>query len=388
MTSMPMAPSRPFEPSRTRGSPGRWAEFFLVGGMTPLLFPLSWLLQRAFGLDPAEYAVGFLMFHAAFVINDPHFAVTYLLFYKDVKARAFGGAFRGAQRVRYLVAGFGVPLILGGLSMVGLATRSAFTLSLLFRLMFFLVGWHYVKQGFGVFTVLAARRGVRFTPRERLVVLVHCFSGWAYAWASPADPGREVEEKGVVYTTLAHPVWFEHLTHVVVLSTVLPLAWVLFQKWRREGRLPILTPLTALLCSIWSWSIYSGKDPLVRYVIPALHSVQYLYFVWLMKGNEAREREGPPWFERSARTRLGILAVSALGLGWLLFHGAPTALDEALGPRGKAVYEDLGPTPYFAALYGFVNIHHYFMDTVLWRRENPETRYLQEPALGDERRAS
>jgi hypothetical protein len=24
-----------------------------------------------------------------------------------------------------------------------------------------------------------------------------------------------------------------------------------------------------------------------------------------------------------------------------------------------------------------VNIHHYFMDTVLWRRENPLTRYLR-----------
>jgi hypothetical protein len=40
--------------------------------------------------------------------------------------------------------------------------------------------------------------------------------------------------------------------------------------------LPIATPLTALLASIWSWSIYSSIDPLVVYVIPALHSVQYL----------------------------------------------------------------------------------------------------------------
>ena len=383
-----MDPPRPVDASPARRSPGRLAEFFLVGGVTPLLFLLSWLLRRAFDLDPTEYAVGFLMFHAAFVINDPHFAVTYLLFYKDTKARAFGDVWTRPQRLRYLVAGFVVPLILGGVAIVGLATRSAFVLSLIIRLMFFLVGWHYVKQGFGVFTVLAARRGVRFAPRERIVVLAHCFSGWAYAWASPADPGREVEEKGVVYTTLAHPAWLEHVTHVVFLATLLPLAWVLVQKWRREGRLPILTPLTALLCSIWSWSIYSSIDPLVRYVIPALHSVQYLYFVWLLKGNEAREREGPPWFERSARTRLGMLAVTAIGLGWLLFHGAPTALDEALGPRGGVTTEDLGPTPYFAALFAFVNIHHYFMDTVLWRRENPETRYLQEPALGDARRVS
>ena len=206
-------------------------------------------------------------------------------------------------------------------------------------------------------------------------MLAHCFAGWAYAWASPADRGTEVEEKGVVYTTLAHSVWLERLTHVVFLATVIPLVWMLVQKRRREGRLPIFTPLTALLCSIWSWTIYTSIDPLVRYATPALHSLQYLYFVWLLRRNEAREREGPPWFERSAAVRMGLLAASALGLGCLLFHLAPSALDAALVSR-RLRSTALGATPYFAALYAFVNIHHYFMDFALWRRDNPETRYL------------
>lgn len=374
---MPTALPRPLDPLRSQAWTSRLGEFLVVGGITPLLFPLSWLLRKSIGLDPAELAVGFVMFHAAHVINDPHFAVTYLLFYKDFKARAFGDRFKPAQRLRYLLAGLAVPLSLGAWAITALATRSAFTLGLLIQLMFLLVGWHYVKQGFGVFSVLAARRGVRLLPRERIAVLAHCFAGWAYAWASPADPGREMEEKGVVYMSIAHPPWLEHMTHVVFLSTALPLIWVLFQKWRHEGRLPILTPLTALLCSIWSWSIYTGIDPLVRYMIPALHSVQYLYFVWLLKGNEARERQGPPWFERSAGVRLALLAVSAIALGFFLFHGAPAVLDGALVSR-RAVIElgSLGPTPYFAAIYAFVNIHHYFMDTVIWRRDNPETRYL------------
>jgi hypothetical protein len=241
--------------------------------------------------------------------------------------------------------------------------------------MFLLVGWHYVKQGFGVMTVLAARRGVRFSPRERLAILAHCYAGWAYAWASPYDPGKEVEEKGVVYTTIAHPHGLERATLIVLLATAVVLAVVLARKWRREGGLPILTPLTALLCSIWSWSIYSSADPLVVYAIPALHSVQYLYFVWLLRRNEAREREGPPWFERSAGVRVGALAVGALGLGWLLFHGAPSLLDDLLVPR-RARLTALGATPYFAAIFAVVNIHHYFMDWVIWRRDNPQTRYL------------
>ncbi len=349
-----------------------------MGGVTPLLFPLAWLLRARLGLDAADLAVGFTMFHAAFVINDPHFAVTYLLFYKDVRARAFGRAFPPRQRARYLLAGLVVPAALGIWGVASLATRSAAALGLMIELMFLLVGWHYVKQGFGVMTVLASRRGVHFSPRERWVILAHCFAGWAYAWASPAAPSKEVEEKGVVYTSLAHPLGLDRVTHVVFLLTVLPLTWVLVSKWRREGRLPIWTPLVALLSSIWSWSIYSGIDPLIVYVVPALHSVQYLYFVWLMKGNEAREREGPPWFELSARVRLGLLAASALGLGWFLFHGAPAILDGALvGAGRRARGSAMGATPCLAALVTFVNIHHYFMDFVIWRKDNPETRYLR-----------
>ena len=36
----------------------------------------------------------------------------------------------------------------------------------------------------------------------------------------------------------------------------------------------------------------------------------------------------------------------------------------------------LGATPYLAAIGTFVNIHHYFMDNVIWRRDNAETRLL------------
>src|SRR4051812_7173735 len=164
-----MAEPLPLEPSRSR----RWAgvgEFLLVGGLTPILFPLSWLLRRRLGLDMADLAVGFTMFHAAHVINDPHFSVTYLLFYRDARARAFGDAFAPAQRARYLVAGLVVPIVLATWAIAGLALRSAVTLGWMIQLMFLLVGWHYVKQGFGVMIVLAARRGITFLPRERLAI--------------------------------------------------------------------------------------------------------------------------------------------------------------------------------------------------------------------------
>jgi hypothetical protein len=380
MTSASVTLSGPAAGARSIALRSRLAEFLLLGGVTLVLFPLAWLFQRSAGLDPSLDAVDFWAFHAAFVINNPHFAVTYLLFYKDAKNRALGGVFTAPQRARYIVAALLVPLALVAWASGAIASGSARSMGLMIQLMFFLVGWHYVKQGFGVLTVFSARRGFHYRPLERKVILAHCFAGWAYAWASPADPGRELLEKGVIYTSIAHPPGLERAAQVIFFISALALLWVLGKRWLSERRLPPLSPLIGFLITIWLWTVYSSLDPLMMYVIPALHSIQYLYVVWLLKRNEAREAEGPPLFGKPTGLRLGILAASAIGLGWVLFRGVPELLDGALvmtSAPGEA-QADLGATPYFAAIYVFVNIHHYFMDYVIWRRENPDTRHLRD----------
>lgn len=384
MTTVAAVPPLTDAPGPRKRSTGL-IEFAVVGGLTPFLYPLSWVLRHVFGLDSTEYIVSFAMFAAAFVINDPHFAVTYFIFYKDARARAFGDGFTGWQQIRYLIAGFVIPIVLVAWGIAALVFRSASSIGVMIQLMFLLVGWHYVKQGFGVFSVLSARRGVRFDRMERIAILSHCYAGWAYAWASPRDIGHAAQEKGVWYVTFAHPRGVEEVTSILFFASIIPMVWALGSKWKREGQLPILTPLIALLCSVWPWLIYSHLDPLLIYVIPALHSIQYLYFVWLLEGNKAREREGPPHFERSAKSRLLGLALASLGLGWFFFHIGPTIFDTLIGSRlAKQEYDPIGATPCFAVLFAYVNIHHYCMDAVIWRRENPETRYLVAKPIASE----
>lgn len=358
----------------------RLAELLLIGGGTLLLFPLAWLARALLGRDPAEDAVDFFAYHAALVVNNPHFAVTYLLFYKDVRGRALGPTFAPMQRLRYLLAGFVAPLFLVGWAAMALATGSAPVLGQLVEGMFLLVGWHYVKQGFGILTVLSARRGVAWSARERWAVLAHCYAGWAYAWANPASPSRRLHEKGVAFDSLPRPPALELAAGgALALSTALLVA-LLVAKWRREGRSLPWGPLLGFFVTIWLWTIYSSLDPLMMYVIPALHSLQYLYFVWLLRRNEARASEGPPHFGKPVRQRLLTLAVGATALAWLLFRGLPGLLDGAQRPAPGAPLSELGPTPYLAAFFVVVNVHHYFMDYVIWRRENPDTRFLRDGA--------
>jgi len=362
----------------------RIVEFLLVGGGTIVLFPIAWIARKIVGIDDAELAAGFLTFWAAYVVNDPHFAVTYLLFYRDVRKRLTSRDVPALQRARFVLSGFVIPALLVVWSACAMLRHSASMLGWMIQLMYLLVGWHYVKQGFGVLIVLSARRHVRISARERSAFLAHAYSGWAYAWASPAIPAGEFEEKGVVYSAFAHPRWLEIATGSVFAASTVALVVVMIAERRRLGRFLPLAPVTGLLVTVWLWTIYSSFDPVMRYLIPALHSIQYLYFVWLLRRNEARAAEGPPSFGKPTAVRVGFLAIGALALGWLLFRGIPTFLDDffVVKPRRGELPDDLGITPYFAIFFVIVSIHHYFMDSVIWRRDSPEARYLLAPPAG------
>jgi hypothetical protein len=353
-------------------------ELLLTGALTPLLLVISWLVRLRVDLDEAELAIGFLAFHGAHVLNDPHFAVTYLLFYDDAKERALGATQAPLQRARYVAAGLVTPVVLIGWAAYALLARSGQALGWMVQLMYLLVGWHYAKQGFGVLAVLSARRGVRFSATERALLLAHCYAAWAFAWASPPLPAGEFVERGVVYWAPERPAWATWATGALLAASTLALVVALVAKLRRERTLP-WAPLLAFLATLWLWGIGSALDPLVRYVIPALHSLQYLFFVGLLRRNEALAEEGPPSFGRPASARLAALAVGALVLGWTLFRGAPALLDGELVGRGG--WDDLGPTPFFAAFYVVVNLHHFAMDAVIWRREHTPTRHLVRRSL-------
>lgn len=373
-------------------------EFLITGGLTLILLPLAYFYRKSAGLESSEYIVSFSAFYAAYLINDPHFSASYLLFYKNARARFLGPEFQGAQRVRYIVAGLIVPLALIAWIVASMLMQSAQILGTMVQLMYLLVGWHYVKQGFGVLSVLSARRGVRFSQHERWVFLAHCFCGWAYAWTSPRELGRDYEETGVVYSALAHPRGLEEVALVLFcLSTIALIVAIVLRVMRRQG-LPPLAASCGYFMSIWLWTIYSNVDPLMIYVIPALHSLQYWYFVYLLKRGEAKDRfeqrvegrvdgtVGPEAaLGRFTWRRLGLFFMSTVALAWLFFHGLPDVLDGTLvasaasmGLEPDVSARGLGTTPYLAAFATFINIHHYFIDHVIWRRENPELRYLRE----------
>jgi len=108
-------------PNGPASSPTPLLEFLLVGGAT--LRALSAVLAAPKEPGPRHGRARRRISHVSRCTrhHDPHFSVTYLLFYKDAKERAFGAAWGPVQRARYLIAGLLVPLLLAGWAIAALA---------------------------------------------------------------------------------------------------------------------------------------------------------------------------------------------------------------------------------------------------------------------------
>ena len=120
-------------------------DFFFLGGVTFLIFPLMLLVP-----DSKYNTVLGVTIVIAYIINYPHFASSYQIFYRGFRAKAFGDKLNRSLRMRYIFAGLIAPAFLIALLAVGLMQSDTHFLGYTANIMVFLVGWHYyAKQAYG-----------------------------------------------------------------------------------------------------------------------------------------------------------------------------------------------------------------------------------------------
>ena len=137
---------------------------------------------------------------------------------------------------------------------------------------------------------------------------------------------------------------------------------VFYANYRRTGQRPswnLLIPFIALY--VW-WLPQTRQYEFYFLLTPLFHSLQYLAFVYKMEDTRLRGLSHP-------EVRGTILAFSIVLAGRLAFEFVPNEVDTALG-----TFNSWQMFFFFTAAMLFINIHHYFIDNVLWRFRDPRVK--------------
>lgn len=333
---------------------------FLGAGALSILVMVGihvWLPLQGETQALATNQVSHLFYWLGFVVNWPHFLITYQILYWNNRDQLL-------KRPRFIWAGVVAPfLMLGGLTLAALM-QSQYWMGLLVQTMFLLVGWHFVKQSYGVAVVLAAKSGWFLKPAERRVARSAMYALWALNFAGTQVGTQGYNYNGIFYGSLELPQWTLAAGYAGVAVTGVALVAMVARKARVEGRTPPLNAMVSIL-AIYVWFIPAASHPTFFYMIPFFHALQYMLFAVTLnvRRGEARYPEGG----LSRWIPIGVYLGLTVVLGAFFSTLLPNWLDGALHYDG-AVY---GPTFWLFAFTWFINLHHYLIDNRIWLSDSP-----------------
>ena len=306
--------------------------------------------------------IAFVSFNLSFIINYPHFSASYQLLYGDYKKQIL------TQKSFFWAAIISPILIAGGIT-AGILSENLHVLAFLVQGMFLTVGWHYVKQIYGVSLVASAIQKRYFGKWEKNFILLNLYAVWAMSFVSANLSVSKNDLDGIAYFTLGLPDSALTAAYVVTGITFLITAFIMVRKYIYTGVRPATASLVGF-ASIYFWYLPTMGHPVFFFLIPFFHSLQYMLFIITLKKNQAEAEAGKKYNDIEKRKVFmkkfwGFLVLTAI-LGALAFELVPHALDKNV-PITVAFNH---PALWFFAFNLFINLHHYFIDNVIWRGNN------------------
>lgn len=296
------------------------------------------------------------------LLNWPHFLATYVMLYRSKESV-----------MQYPVATIWMPLLLA-LYCVGATVAGAWTAAPA-RLAGFAAGsylaWHYTGQQWGMiatYTYLAGKvmpDKARVYLRRSLRFMVAFHVGWFVYYLEPFGITEYVGQARM------HAAYLAFSAAMGVAAAVL--GFIGTKAYIKEnGTMP--GRVAVAWGAIWTWYIFMFIHPIGIFWVQLSHSLQYLIFPARIELNRAAAR-GSKW---PAWAITAVWAVAVVGTGLFVFRGGPfivgllnSGAASTAASTGRTIID---PGIAFLSLGAFINIHHFFADSVIWRISNPHVR--------------
>lgn len=289
-----------------------------------------------------------------FLFGFPHLAATYYRVYVD----------RREVRAYWQVA-FRVPMAIFAvvLLLVNFLPEAA---PLMYSVWFHWQWWHIARQQYGVVRVYQRTQRTSRPEIDRRIDLAAMFMVPIWGLLSRSNQWFEASQTGKPSPFLDGPIWMVPVPHLVVaIAAVLSGATLVVFLGRqvqlirsREFSLPKCLMILSGMAT-FAVAMVLIRDFNWGYLALSLwHSVQYIFFVWHYQNRKYRSTIDP-------EARLASYLAQPKNLwAYLAFLLAITFL---VGGVLCQTLKSLGLTPLLFTVVLTLNLHHYWIDSVVWK---------------------
>ncbi len=348
-------------PAQTRAIIAPWFDAIAVGGASILLL----CLWRVLDLDLTSPGALARFYFINFLLNAPHFMASYKLLYGS------------RERVRtYPGVAFFVPAFLLLFIIIGLVLyrQNRVFLEAVFGASVISLSWHYTAQTWGMMASFAFLENTPFARRERLLIRTNLWTIAAFhvVWAVVVMRRMFEPRAGMAAAepllSAATAQGLYHTVGVIALASgalgLLGLV-LLGLRTRRVPAARVIIPWAA----VQFWYVFLFREPSegALFWVQNVHALQYFIFPWRVELNRmARSGAARGYTAMTVRSLLYYAMV--VGAGLLLMGGLPWLAKN----YGSSI--GLVGLPLSLTVLSFFNLHHYFIDGVIWKIRNPVVR--------------
>jgi hypothetical protein len=330
------------------------ADYALAGGLSMALAAA----MAAFYRPTRTEAVIVIAAQLLWICNWPHFSATsHRLYHRWENIR------------QYPITALVIPWVILAVAAWSIASPDLVAPAFV-KLYFIWSPYHFAGQTVGVTALYLRRAGVEVRPWERKVYGWAIYSAFVSIVLRSESGERMMQFYGISFPSLGLPAWVATagLAYAHVATAALGVCYLLW--CRRAGRLVppiVLVPALALQ----TWFVWTKGVASFLEFVPFFHSLQYLLVAWSMQLKERKDREGIAGSPRY---------VWRESVRWYLLNVAGGAVLFWVLPRAVAGGFDLSLAVTMGVLSAAVQVHHFFVDGVIWKLKR-ET--VASPLMGD-----
>lgn len=219
--------------------------------------------------------------------------------------------------------------------------------------------YHYSGQTIGLSALYARRANLTLEPAERRALDGFVFGTFLASVSRAESSVDHFDYMGIAYPAFGLPAWVTWACLTVMALCGMAFLLLAARRQARGQGLPWIIYVAP--AAQFTWFILGPRSALFYPFVPLFHGLQYLFVSWFLHLQE-RRLEGAPRSLAGAATET---------LRWGAWSGAAYVVLFLALPKLLAQATGLSFLFTAAVFSGGVQLHHFFVDGVIWRLRTP-----------------